>query len=207
MTYNEYEKKICNIKKSKLTRLDLISFIIKTTNAKSYLEIGCKYNFVFDNIDVENKVGVDPWQGGNCRMTSDEFFASNTQKFDIIFIDGDHNCYQAKKDVYNSLRCLNTNGVIIMHDMLPESEASTVVSNHGDVWKVNFDLIKEKNLLYKIVEIDWGCGVILPGTQNTKKIKMKRKTVQNWNDYVEYFHKLPIVSYEEFTELLTTMEK
>jgi len=33
------------------------------------------------------------------------------------------------------------------------------------------------------------------------------KTVQTWKDYVKYFHKLPIVSYEEFTELLTTMEK
>ncbi len=207
MIYKEYFKNIDNTKKSKLTRLDIIKFIVKTINAKSYLEIGCFKDEVFLQINVDTKIGVDSNEGGTHRMTSDEFFASNTQKFDVIFIDGDHEYHQAKRDVYNSLRCLNKNGIIIMHDILPESKASTVVSNHGDVWRVSFDLLKEKNLLYKIVEIDWGCGVILPGTQDTKKVKMKRKTVQIWEDYVKYFHKLPIITYEEFTELLTTTEK
>jgi hypothetical protein len=36
---------------------------------------------------LESSVGVDPEQGGSARMTSDEFFAENTDKFDLVFID------------------------------------------------------------------------------------------------------------------------
>lgn len=35
-------------------------------------------------------VGVDPLLGGTHRMTSDAFFAANTEHFDLIFIDGLH---------------------------------------------------------------------------------------------------------------------
>lgn len=192
---------------SKESRLDLINFIVEKINAKSYLEIGCYEDFVFSQINVPVKIGVDPKQGGNLRMTSDEFFSTNIQKFDVIFVDGLHEYDQAKRDVYNSLKCLNKNGIIIIHDVLPTSRQDTGEFNHGEVYQLSFDLIKEKNLFYKIVKIDWGCGVILPGTQDTKKIKMKRKTVQNWDDYVKYFHKLPIITYDEFTNLLITLEK
>jgi hypothetical protein len=94
-----------------------------------------------------------------------------------------------------------------MHDVLPFFRQGTVVSNHGEVWRASFDLMKEKNLLYKIVKIDWGCGVILPGAQDPKKLKMKKKFPTTWDDYVKYFHKLPIVTYNEFKELLLTIEK
>ena len=41
-----------------------------------YLEIGVADNTVFNSIplNIENKYGVDPTEGGNYRMTSDEFF-------------------------------------------------------------------------------------------------------------------------------------
>ena len=51
-------------------------------------------------------------------MTSDEYFSKFKDKFDIIFIDGLHHYEQVKKDIFNSLEILNSNGIILMHDCL-----------------------------------------------------------------------------------------
>ena len=112
--------------------------------AKSYLEIGCADNQCFDTVPVAHKVGVDPERGSTVRMTSDEFFFRNTEKFDLIFVDGLHNYEQVSKDIENSLSCLNAGGIIVMHDILPSNRFSAapnkkdkknkgVVAWNGDV--------------------------------------------------------------------------
>jgi len=55
------------------------------------------------------KTGVDPsprrvlaeWEMH--QMASDAFFAANTSKFDLIFIDGLHTSDQVIKDIFNAL--------------------------------------------------------------------------------------------------------
>ena len=47
-------------------------------------------------------------------------FLKNTKKFDVIFIDGLHEYYQIRKDVINSLKYLDKNGYIVIHDLFPE---------------------------------------------------------------------------------------
>ena len=59
-------------------------------------------------------------RGGTIRTTSDEFFKNNKEKFDLIFLDGLHTYHQTIKDINNSLRNLNSNGIIIIHDCLPK---------------------------------------------------------------------------------------
>ena len=73
------------------------------------------------NIPLINKIGVDPKNGGNVRETSDNFFKNNKKEFDVIFIDGLHVYEQCRKDIINSLKFLNRNGFIILHDMIPRS--------------------------------------------------------------------------------------
>ena len=68
----------------KPNRIEIIKEIIKLKNYKSYLEIGCFSNELFDQINCENKVGVDPVSGGTIRKTSDNFFKNNTDKFDCF---------------------------------------------------------------------------------------------------------------------------
>jgi len=48
--------------------------------------------------------------------TSDNFFANNNEKFDIIYIDGSHEAFQVYKDINNSWNSLNINGLIICDD-------------------------------------------------------------------------------------------
>ena len=77
-------------------RFEIIQEIINLKNYKSYLEIGCDRNQSFSNINIEKRVGIDPVEGGTHKMTSDQFFKINNDKFDIIFIDGLHEYHQVR---------------------------------------------------------------------------------------------------------------
>ena len=103
----------------KPTRQTIVQEIINLKNYQSYLEIGCYKNDLFDNVKCNIKVGVDPISGGTVRKTSDDYYKTNKEKFDIIFIDGLHHYEQVIKDINNSLNVLNENGVILL-PVLPE---------------------------------------------------------------------------------------
>ena len=102
------EKDIGNLKldfSDKPTRQTIVQEIIDFKNYRSYLEIGCYKNDLFNIVKCDLKIGVDPVSGGNYRMTSDEFFKKYSDlKFDVIFIDGLHEYDQCKKDCINSMK-------------------------------------------------------------------------------------------------------
>ena len=125
-------------------RWDFIKYLQDKYNFNSYLEIGCDKNQLFSRINIKKKIGVDPSSGGNVRKTSDEFFSDNKETFDLIFIDGLHEYSQVKKDIKNSLKFLNQNGIILVHDCLPDSMSKQAVPRYrmtwnGDVWKAIVD--------------------------------------------------------------------
>jgi predicted O-methyltransferase YrrM len=49
--------------------------------------------------------------------TTDDFFISNTQYYDCIFIDADHDYEGVIKDYRNSLKFINKGGYLIFHDI------------------------------------------------------------------------------------------
>ena len=117
-----------------VNRWDLIQKLINSNNFKNYLEIGCDGDDSFSKIRVENKVGVDPYSGGNFRGTSDYFFSINNNKFDCIFIDGLHEYSQVYKDIKNSLDVLTDNGIILLHDCLPTTLHKQAVPRYKNIW-------------------------------------------------------------------------
>ncbi len=148
-----------------MNRTQLIQLLIKKFNYQSYLEIGCSADVNFAHINIPIKVGVDPVVGGTHRMTSDDFFNQNTMKFDLIFIDGLHISDQVDKDIENSLKFLNNNGTIVMHDCSPAVEDAqrqyVVISDwNGDVWKSFVKQRKNKNIDMATGNFDHGCGII-----------------------------------------------
>lgn len=188
------------------SRLDLVNFACKVTNAQSYLEIGCNKNEVFGYVNCAHKVGVDPRQGGTHRMTSDEYFAINTEKFDVIFIDGLHYYEQVKKDFENAIQVLNDHGIIIFHDMFPTQERWAVVPEPedlttygcwmGDVWRMSFDLIARSDITFKVVTMDNGCGFVTKGTQTPKLIPAEN----SWNFWVQNHQQVPLISYADLVK-------
>ena len=174
------------------------------SNICSYLEIGVNTNTVFYALPLpmQNKIGVDPFLGGTHRMTSDEYFENNKRKFDVIFIDGLHTYEQCQKDLINSLNVLNSDGIILLHDLLPRTNLEAEVPQKqrtwsGDIWKVAVELNSSLNIDFKIINIDRGIGVVKP-KKNYKYIKNSELHNQNFNDfYKKYFLRLPIISCEE----------
>ena len=185
-------------------RWDMIEYLIKKNNYKKYLEIGCDQNQLFSRINIQNKVGVDPASGGNVRETSDNFFEKNKDMFDIIFIDGLHIYEQVKKDILNSIKYLNDEGVILIHDCLPDSMAKQAVPRYkmqwnGDVWKAIVDLRQNADLEIFTCEIDQGIGIIKKN-KNTSILKIDKPIEKlKFKDYYEnYKNYMRIISLEEF---------
>jgi SAM-dependent methyltransferase len=196
-----------NIPFTKESRLDLIRLAVDKTKAEKYLEIGCYKNKVFNNINCRYKVGVDPERGGTHRMTSDDFFVQNKESFDVIFIDGLHYYDQVKKDFENSLKTLTPNGIIILHDMMPLSPEETITPipeklPHtwvGDVWRLAFDLSNRDDIVFKLILIDNGCGIVWKGSQISKNLKIS----DNWKFYQENWNKLPLETFDTIKDILS----
>jgi hypothetical protein len=158
-----------------MNHTSILNALIQKHNLKSYLEIGINNpSNNFDLIKCENKIGIDPSiviskKKGNYElwgMTSDEFFDINNNKFkyDLIFIDGLHHADQVKRDFENSLKCLNDNGFIVIHDVLPQNEIGTRVPREtlvwwGDVYKFAMTM-HNYGLEFKTFNIDHGCMVV-----------------------------------------------
>lgn len=197
-------------------RTDILNFLVETCKLNSYCEIGTqnrKSNF--DKILAPFKYCVDPDPAAKADFigTSDEYFAQNTAKFDLFFIDGLHHAEQVYKDFRNALNVLNQNGFIVFHDMLPVHELHAKVPReskiwNGDVYRLAF-LLKENysNLKLVIVNIDHGCGVLWkkpfmkdePFTVTKEEEYMVK---YDWNYYTRNRPTLPIVSPEEFKGII-----
>lgn len=187
-------------------RWDLIDYLIKKYDYKDYLEIGCDKDQLFSKINLNNKIGVDPYSGGNTRKTSDDFFSDNTRTFDLVFIDGLHTYQQVKKDILNSVKFLNNNGIILVHDCLPDKMSKQAVPRYkmqwnGDVWKAIVDLRQDTNLDIYTCEMDQGIGVIKK-SKNTSVLELKTqinelKFKDYYNNYKEYMR---IINLNEFKE-------
>ena len=188
-------------------RWDLIDYLIKKNNYLNYLEIGCDDDQLFSKVKIKNKIGVDPVSGGNVRKNSDDFFLENKDKFDLVFIDGLHIYEQVKKDIINSLKCLNENGIILVHDCMPDSLSKQAVPRYkmkwnGDVWKAIVDLRQREDLEIYTCEIDEGIGIITK-RKNTSILKLdkpvkKLKFKDYFNNYKEY---LRIIKLPDFKKL------
>jgi SAM-dependent methyltransferase len=116
------------------------------------------------------------------QMTSDEFFANPPKEIlekglDIVFVDGLHTYEQSLRDVENALRYLSNNGIIVIHDCLPNSPVNAMptyeeAKQHsdfegnwtGEVYKTIIHLrALRDDLFIAVVNVDWGVGIVKKG--------------------------------------------
>lgn len=122
----------------------IIRQIVRLTGCNKYLELGIKDGYHIDQIHnvCEYCVGVDIIDQRKYRNfnfyhgTTDQFFETNTETFDIIFIDADHSFESVKKDFINSLKVLNKFGIILIHDTDPISDFYKQPIACGDSYKM-----------------------------------------------------------------------
>lgn len=200
------------------TRTDIINVLFEKYSFKSYLEIGVRVAADnFDKIKTKFKHSIDPNPKGNYthNMTSDEFFENHVkdQKYDVIFIDWMHTEEQAYKDVKNSIKCLNKDGFIVIHDCNPENEFLTrsyeeYLNNlggwNGTVYRAFIKLKYElRDWSCFVVNENYGCGIL-----TSRKI-LENKLINfniddfTWNDFEKNRKELlQLLTYEEYTQLL-----
>ena len=194
---------------NKPTRQFVVQNIINLKKFESYLEIGTFHDHLFKNIECNKKVGVDPVSGGTVRKTSDKFFENNKDKFDCIFIDGLHYYSQVKKDIENSINILNPNGIILLHDCLPNNHFEQAVPRcqitwNGDVWKAIVGCRSKENLDTYTCYADFGIGVIF----NRKNKNLLKINNQNFSKlkFKDYFFKhrefMNIIEYEDLIKII-----
>lgn len=183
--------------KFKVTRTDILNYLIKKNKFTTYLEIGVRDPNTgnFNNIKINSKLGVDPLpkvkQDNIYIGTSDDFFLHNKKKFDIIFIDGLHMMEQVDKDIENSLNCLNEGGLLLLHDCNPPTEFhqrenycvdGKYPSWNGTVWKSIVKLrFNRDDLKVNVIDTDWGVGIISK-SQNEKLIDTVDLEYKNLED-------------------------
>lgn len=200
------------------TRIDIINYLIKKNNYKTYLEIGVQNGISFRAVElpIENKVGVDPDQFSKAtiHMTSDDFFKENKKTFDIIFIDGLHEYAAVYRDMISSLLILNPGGSIICHDMNPLTKEAQQVPRiqklwNGDCWRAwvrlsqwkGKDVIKG-NLKMHVVDTDHGCGIITLHEDNeTSGLLIEDIDITYENLEKNRKQWLNLISVEEFKQL------
>ncbi len=147
-------------------RATVVERMVAQTGGRSYLEIGCAENLLFDQVKAARKVGVDPVRGGTHRMTSDAFFAANEERFDVVFIDGLHHYEQVRRDVMNALAVVPAGGWIALHDLYPrdwvEEHVPQIATSRwtGDPWKVAFELAVTPGVDFRLVAVDHGVGIV-----------------------------------------------
>ena len=183
--------------------------IIKKKNYKKYLEIGCFDDELFNYVECDYKVGVDPVSGGNVRKTSDQFFNENKDYFDCIFIDGLHTYSQVKKDIENSIKFLDKGGIILLHDCLPNNFYAQATPRcqwtwNGDVWKAIVEFRTKENLDVYTCYADFGIGVIFDRpNQNLLDYPKKNYSELKFEEYHQDPYKMMnIIEYEDLLKLI-----
>jgi len=108
---------------------DVIFDLVKLLDCNRYLELGIDKGELIHKISqvVPNCYGVDIADNRTIKdvkytflnKSTNEFFDSNKDRFDIIFIDADHNIKACRRDFENALKCINNDGIILIHDVDP----------------------------------------------------------------------------------------
>ena len=190
-------------------RSEIINKLISLKNYNSFLEIGCDKNVNFSNVLIKKKFGVDPNSGGTHKMTSDEFFKRNTEKFDLIFIDGLHVTSQVDRDINNSLQCLNKNGLILLHDCLPKKIWHQIVPCiypkwNGDVWKSIVKSRTRQDINTYTIIADHGIGLIInEKNKNILNLSKEKLKELKFKDYFQnHYEYMNLISVEKFFEII-----
>jgi hypothetical protein len=146
--------------------LSVLSDYVLTYTEGDILEIGCGessihfsrlaekfnrkcYHVEFSKSGVENMKNTKGYFGKNSQvfnMKSDEFFSAlrnadiGYPKLALVFIDGDHEYEQAKKDFFNTIKYVVNDGFMFLHDTLPPDESWRVPHRCGDVDRLRMEL-------------------------------------------------------------------
>lgn len=193
----------------------IINELIKKYYFTSYLEIGICHGHNIRRINIKEKIGIDPApypEGEEYTThltTSDDYFENiieKDKKFDIVFIDGDHNGVQVYKDIVNSLEHLDDNGIILLHDMNPLFIDFATDYWQGGIWNGSSwkAMVEARRTIsgikcWTIRDADFGIGIIVKRPNEDNRIDFKPFNELTYADFASRGHfLLNFISHDYF---------
>jgi len=170
---------------SNVEQYKIISSIVQATNCQKYLELGISTginmkevsNYCSDCTGVDVKDLREFKDFKFCQMSTDDFFKINQDIFDVIFIDADHSFKQVQRDFINSLRFLNTFGIIFLHDTDPVDGYATK-ELCGDSYKIIDWIDKKYGTLMNIITIPVSVtGLSIVNRKNDRRLLQHKQRI------------------------------
>lgn len=149
---------------------EIIMHFINQYDYKSYLSITDPFKIVCDLVKA-----VQPEH-------SQDFYRSNQQKFDIIYVDCLHTEGVVDYHLSECLKILSPKGILLINNCLPRDQGhirpyEEYLKNQsswtGDVWK---SVLKYQP---EIVDVEWGMAIIPSGSVVTNPSP-------TWEDFLTY---------------------
>jgi len=101
---------------AKVTTVDICD--VNDMTAKPWLSWGTK----FSPKEMIQKMGASEWVHFITKPSL-EFLPTTRERFDLIFLDGDHSAKNVYQEIPAALDHLNPNGVILLHDYFPKGKS------------------------------------------------------------------------------------
>lgn len=120
----------------------LIPLLCEIIGAQKYLEFGTHANETIGKVGCPIRYGVDT-APVDCpgvqmfRMTTQEFIAKEAAAlapFDVVFIDADHHPERVMADFVGIAPYMSNEGLILLHDVNPETWADTAPGLCDNAW-------------------------------------------------------------------------
>ena len=166
----------------------------------SYLELGIFNNVNFNSIKCVNKFSVDMNGKAMFTGTTDEYFhqLSTNEKFDIIFIDANHDYEFVIRDFNNAVD--HATKWVLIHDMVPKSAKFTQSKYCSDSFRVLQYLITETN--FEIYTMDNNFGLTFVKMPAGKINPPEHYSKISYDEFVEFISKVKLYSDEEIINIL-----
>jgi hypothetical protein len=170
----------------------------------SYLELGVNDNVNFNSIKAKNKFSVDMNGKAMYTGTTDEYFNSlpAEEKFDIIFIDANHDYDYVVRDFNNSID--HATKWILLHDMIPPSRKYVQSSRCSDSFKVLYYMLQETS--FEIYPMDTNFGFTLIKLPATKINPAESYKSVSYAEFMEFIKTKKLYSDDEIINMLRSQD-
>ena len=166
----------------------------------SYLELGVFDNTNFNSINAGKKHSVDMNGKALFTGTTDEYFASINidTKFDIIFIDANHDYDFVLRDFNNAVD--HATKWILIHDMIPPGLKYTASARCSDSYKVLYYMLREEN--FEIYPMNSNFGLTLIKIPAKKIYPSEQYRGLPYDQFMDYINNIKLYSDEEVIDVL-----
>ena len=105
--------------------------------------------------------------------------------YDVILVDSWHEYETSLRDLSDAVSLLSGNGTVVVHDCLPEREDLARVPFAGGEWsgvsyRAFLDFVIQRALDYRVVDTDFGCGIIRKGIGAPPLSPERRALLEGW---------------------------